>query len=291
MTTFSQLVISGVALGSVYGLVALGFLVIYHATGLVNFAQGQLLMAGAMTTYVLLEAAGLGYPLVVAGVVVVGLLLTVVLRFGVYLPMARTGSPVYAMVVATIALGLVLTSVAGLTIGDTRFGVRPIVSAGPLRIGAVSVQTQSLVIVVVSWALVAALWFFFTRTLTGTALRAVGLNRTAAAVSGVRVGRMITIGFAVSVVVTVVAGMLVSPIIGAGPDLGLELAVKGFAAAVLGGMSSVYRGMVAGVAVGLLESLTSYYVSSAYAPVIAYAVLFVALVLMPARVRSHGAVA
>src|SRR5699024_3766770 len=128
-----------------------------------------------------------------------------------------------------------------------------------------------------------------TKTLTGVSLRSIGLNRTAAAVSGVRVGWLVTIAFIISVLVSVVGGMLVAPIIGAGPDLGLEIAVKGFAAAVIGGMSSVYRGMVAGVALGLIEMLSSYYISSSYAPVIAYTVLFVALILMPARIRSEGA--
>jgi branched-chain amino acid transport system permease protein len=291
METFLQLAVSGVALGSIYGLVALGFLVIYHATGLVNFAQGQLLMVGAMAMFLLLMRIGLPFPVAVVGVVLVALALTIVFRFGVHLPLVKRGAPSHDMVVATIAFGLVLTEVAALAIGNTRYGVDPIVDAPPLAIGGVTIQTQSLVIVIVAWVLVGALWLFFNRTLTGISLRAVGLNRTAAAVSGVRVGRLITIGFAISVVVTAIGGMLIAPIIGVGPDMGLVLAVKGFAAAVLGGMSSVYRGMVAGVGIGLVEILASYYLSSAYAPVIAYAILLVALVLMPARVRTQGATA
>lgn len=288
MTTFLQLAVSGIALGSIYGLIALGFLVIYHATGLVNFAQGQLLMAGAMATFVLLMQFGWGYPLTLLGVVVVALLLTVVFRYGIHRPMVKRGAPTENMVVATIAFGLVLTAAAELLIGNTRFGVDPILSGPPLNIGGVSMQAQSLVITVVAWALVGAVWFFFTKTLTGVSLRAVGLNRNAAAVSGVRVTRLITIAFALSIVVTAIGGMLVAPIIGAGPNMGLAIAVKGFAAAVLGGMSSVYRGMVAGLAIGLIEMLSSYYISSAYAPVIAYTILFFALVLMPARVRQGG---
>ncbi|GAA1062341.1 branched-chain amino acid ABC transporter permease [Agromyces bracchium] len=291
MTTFLQLAVSGIALGSIYGLVALGFLVIYHATGLVNFAQGQLLMAGAMTAYVLLMQLDLGYPLVLLGVVVVALLLALVFRYGIHRPMVRRGAPTENMVVATIAFGLVLTAAAELGIGNTRYGVDPIFPGAPIAIGGVSMQTQSIVITAVAWVLVGLVWFFFTKTLTGVSLRAVGLNRTAAAVSGVRVSRLITVAFALSVIVTAVGGALVAPIIGAGPSMGLAIAVKGFAAAVLGGMSSVYRGMVAGVAIGLIEMLSSYYISSAYAPVIAYTILFLALVLMPARVRKSGATA
>jgi branched-chain amino acid transport system permease protein len=289
MSTFLQLAVSGVALGSIYGLIALGFLVIYHATGLVNFAQGQLLMVGAMATYLLVMQMGLGYPLAILGVIVVALLLALLFRYGLHRPMVKRGAPTTNMVVATIAFGLVLTAAAELFIGNTKYGVDPLFPGPPLTIGGISIQSQSLVIVVVAWALVGAVWFFFTKTLTGVSLRAVGLNRTAAAVSGVRVSRLITIAFILSVVVTVLGGMLVAPLIGAGPDMGLAIAVKGFAAAVIGGMSSVYRGMVAGVAIGLIEMLSSYYISTAYAPVIAYAILFVALVLMPARVRQSGA--
>lgn len=288
MTTFLQLAVSGVALGSIYGLIALGFLVIYHATGLVNFAQGQLLMAGAMTTFLLLMRLGWGYPLAIAGVVVVAFLLALLFRYGLHRPMVKRGAPTTNMVVATIAFGLALTAAAELGIGNTKYGVDPLIPGPPITIGGISIQTQSLLIVVVAWALVGAIWFFFTKTLTGVSLRAVGLNRTAAAVSGVRVSRLITIAFIISITITAIGGMLVAPIIGAGPDMGMTIAVKGFAAAVLGGMSSVYRGMVAGVAIGLIEMLSSYYISSAYAPVIAYTILFFALVMMPARVRQSG---
>lgn len=289
METLLQLAVSGVALGSIYGLVALGFLVLYHATGLVNFAQGQILMVGAMAILVLLMQQGLPYPLAIVGVIVVGLLLTAVFRFGIYRPMVRRNAPSFLMVVATIAFGLVLTAAAELWIANRRYGVDPLFPGPPIQIGGVSIQTQSLVMVVVSWLLVGVLWWFSTKTLTGVSLRAIGINRTAAAVSGVRVGWLVTIAFGISVLVTVIGGLLVAPIIGAGPIMGLTIAVKGFAAAVLGGMSSVYKGMVAGVGIGLLEILSSYYISSAWAPVIAYAVLFIALILMPARVRTEGA--
>ena len=289
METLLQLAVSGIATGSIYGLIALGFLVIFHASGVVNFAQGQILMVGAMAIFLFVMRLGLDYWLAIPAVLVVGVLLALLLRFGVHVPLVRRGAPSTDMVVATIAFGLVLTEVVALTIGNARYGVDPIVSGAPLSVGGITIQIQALIIVVVAWALVGAIWLFFNKTLTGISLRAVGLNRTAAAVSGVRVGRLITIGFAISVVVTVVAGMLIAPLTNAGAHMGLDLAVKGFAAAVLGGMSSVYRGMIAGVAIGLIEVLASYYISGAYAGLIAFAILFIALVLMPSKVRMSGA--
>ncbi len=289
METFLQLAVSGIATGSIYGLIALGFLVVYHATGLVNFAQGQILMVGAMAIFVFVMQFGLDYWIGIIAVIVVALLLALVFRFGVHVPLVRRGAPGHDMVVATIAFGLVLVEVVALTIGNARYGVDPIVSGAPLAISEITIQIQALIIVIVAWALVGALWIFFNKTLTGISLRAVGLNPTAARVSGVRVNRLITLGFAISVVVTVLAGMLIAPLTNAGAHMGMELAVKGFAAAVLGGMSSVYRGMVAGVAIGLIEVLASYYISGAYAGLIAFAILFVALVLMPSKVRMSGA--
>lgn len=289
METFLQLAVSGIATGSIYGLIALGFLVVYHATGLVNFAQGQILMVGAMAIFMFVMQLRLDYGVAIIAVLVVALLLALVLRFGVHVPLVRRNAPSHDMVVATIAFGLVLTEVVALTIGNARYGVDPIVTGAPLSVGGITIQIQSLIIVVVAWALVGGIWIFFNKTLTGISLRAVGLNRTAAAVSGVRVGRLITIGFIISVVVTVVAGMLVAPVTSATAHMGMELAVKGFAAAVLGGMSSVYRGMVAGVAIGLIEVLSSYYISGAWSGLIAFTVLFVALVLMPSKVRMSGA--
>jgi branched-chain amino acid transport system permease protein len=289
METFLQLAVSGIATGSIYGLIALGFLVVYHATGLVNFAQGQILMVGAMAIFVFVMQFGLDYWIGIIAVIIVALLLALVFRFGVHVPLVRRGAPGHDMVVATIAFGLVLVEVVALTIGTARYGVDPIVSGAPLAISGITIQIQALIIVIVAWALVGALWIFFNKTLTGISLRAVGLNPTAARVSGVRVNRLITLGFAISVVVTVLAGMLIAPLTNAGAHMGMELAVKGFAAAVLGGMSSVYRGMIAGVAIGLIEVLASYYISGAYAGLIAFAILFVALVLMPSKVRMSGA--
>jgi branched-chain amino acid transport system permease protein len=289
METFLQLAVSGIATGSIYGLIALGFLVVFHATGLVNFAQGQILMVGAMAIFLFVMRLGMNYGLAILAVLVVALVLAAVFRFAVHVPLVRRGAPSHDMVVATIAFGLVLTEVVALTIGNARYGVDPIVTGAPLTIGGISIQIQSFIIVVVAWALVGAIWIFFNKTLTGISLRAVGLNRTAAAVSGVRVGRLITIGFVISVTVTVIAGMLIAPVTSATAHMGMELAVKGFAAAVLGGMSSVYRGMLAGVALGLIEVLASYYISGAYAGLIAFTVLFVALIAMPSKVRLSGA--
>lgn len=283
MDTALQLLLAGVATGSIYGLIALGFLVIHHATGIVNFAQGQMLMIGSVASYVALSTLGLGYVAAVPLVILVGVALSLVFNYVLVKPLQRRKAPAFSIVVGTIALGLILADGAALIVGDERRGVPPVFPNEPLRIGAVTVLPQTVITVVVAWLIVGAIWIFFNKTTTGLSLRAVGLNRVGAAVSGIRVPQLIAIAFAISIVVTVVAGMLIAPTLGAGPRMGLEIGVKAFAAAILGGFDSVYRGMIAGVLIGVLEVFAAYYVSSAFAPAIAYAVLLVALCLQPLR--------
>jgi branched-chain amino acid transport system permease protein len=285
MNTATQLVLSGLATGSIYGLIALAFLVINHATGIVNFAQGSMLMVGAVASFLVLSHFRLGYFAAVPLVLLVGLALAAVFNLGLVRPLNRRGAPLYSVVVGTIAFGVVLEEGAALLVGDEMHGVPPVVANKPLSLGGVSVLPQTLISVAVAWAVVGGVWLFFNRTLTGISLRAVGINRIGAAVSGIRVPRMIASGFVLSMMVICVAGLLIAPTIGAGPRMGLDLGVKGFAAAVLGGMSSVYRGMIAGLAIGVLETTSAYYLSSSYAAAIAYAVLLVALCLQPLRVK------
>jgi branched-chain amino acid transport system permease protein len=283
MDTALQLLLAGVATGSIYGLIALGFLVIHHATGIVNFAQGQMLMIGSVASYIALSALGLGYLAAVPLVILIGVALSLFFNYGLVKPLQRRKAPTYSVVVGTIALGLILADGAALVVGDERRGVPSVFANDPISIGSLSVLPQTIVTVVAAWLIVGGIWLFFNKTVTGLSLRAVGLNRVGAAVSGIRVPRLIAIAFAISIVVTVVAGMLIAPTLGAGPRMGLEIGVKAFAAAILGGFDSVYRGMIAGVFIGVLEVYTAYYVSSAFAPAIAYAVLLVALCLLPLR--------
>jgi branched-chain amino acid transport system permease protein len=286
--TLLQLVISGAAIGSAYGLIALGFLVIYHTTGVVNFAQGDIMMLGAVVTMLVL-AAGQSYLLVLVALLATAIAAALLFRFGLLHPLMRRRAPEYSLVVGTIVFGLILQELVVLVVGDRSFGVASPLPNTPIRLGGVAILPQTILMVVVSWALVGLVWLFFTRTLTGIALRAVGVNRTGAAVSGVRVGRLIMLGIVLSVVITVIAGMLVAPTLGASPRMGLELAVKGFAAAVMGGFGSVYRAMIAGVVLGVVELLGSYYISSAYSPLIAYAFLLVALFVQSGRGLSRRA--
>lgn len=292
MSTFLQLLLAGVAIGSVYGLIALGFLVINHASGIVNFAQGQMLMVGAIAAFILLAQVKVGYVIAVPTVVIVGIALSWAFNHVLIRPLESRKAPPFSLIVGTIAFGTVLAEVAAKVVSDESHGVPPVLPNNtPIKIGdQVTVLPQTLITVVVAWLIVGAVWVFFNRTMVGVSLRAVGVNRIGAAVSGIRVPQMIAVGLAVSIAVTGVAGMLIAPTLGANPRMGLEIGVRAFAAAILGGFDSVYRGMIAGVFIGVIEILASYYISSAFAPTIIYAVMLVALAVQPLRAnRDVGA--
>jgi branched-chain amino acid transport system permease protein len=283
VTALLQLIVAGLAAGSIYGLIALGFLIIHHASGIVNFAQGNVLMIGAVTSYLVLGVLGWGYLAAIPIVLAVAVALAFAFDRGVVRPLQRKGAPVYSIVIATLIFGIILAELAALVAGDQQRGVPALIPNDPVSLGGLSVRPQVILTVVLAWIIVGAVWWFFNRTLTGLSLRAVGHNRIGAAVTGVRVRRMVVVSFVLSFAITAIAGLLIAPILGAGPRMGLDLGVKGFAAAVLGGFDSVYKAMIAGVALGILETLTSYYLSSAYSSAIAYAVLLVALCLQPLR--------
>lgn len=283
METALQLLISGAAIGSVYGLVAVGFLIIHHATGIVNFAQGQMLMVGTIATYVFVSQMGMSYWIAIPLVALVGCVLALVFNFALIVPLERRKASAFTIVVATIAFGTVLEEGAALLVGDERKGVPPIFPNTPITMGGVSTLPQTLVTMLVAWALVGVVWFFFNHTLTGIGVRAVGINRVGAAVSGVKVPLMTATALVIAIVITVIAGLLVAPTFGAGPRLGLDIGVRAFAAAILGGFSSVYRGMIAGILIGVLEVFAAFYISSAFAPTIAYAVLLITLAVQPFR--------
>jgi len=275
--------VAGVATGSVYGLIALGFLIINHATGVVNFAQGVMLMVGAVSTYLLVVVLGLSYWVAIPLVIIIGVLLALVFDQTLVTPLQKRNAPVFSIVIGTLLFGSVIAELAAQIAGDQPHGVPAIVDNSPITIGELTIRPQTVISLIAAWVIVLGVWYFFNKTLTGLSVRALGINRTGAAVVGVRVKRMVRIAMILSIVVTVIGGLLIAPILGAGPRMGIDLGVKGFAAAVLGGFNSVYLAMAAGVALGVLEVLTAFYVSSAYSSAVAYALLLLALCLQPIR--------
>jgi branched-chain amino acid transport system permease protein len=273
-----QLVLSGLAVGCIYGLVALGFVLIYKATELVNFAQGDFMMLGAFTCYMFVVWYGLGYWVAFAlAVAVVGL-------FGAALDatvLRRVlGQPQFAVVMLTIGLGAIFRSFASITWGSEIYTLPTPFSAKASRVGGVTVSHEYVAIIAGTVVLCAALFVFFRRTRVGVAMQAASQNQLAAYYMGIPVKRMFSLIWAISAGVAAIAGVLLAPVSLIDTNLGF-IGLKAFAAAVLGGFGSIPGALVGGVTIGLIELLSGAYLPHGFKDVAAYVVLLLVLAIRP----------
>jgi branched-chain amino acid transport system permease protein len=278
MPELMQFLLSGVTVGAVYALVALGFTIIYNASDVVNFAQGEFVMLGGMIT-VFAHMAGLSLPLAallaIAATAAVGVALN-----KLAIEPAR-GAPVVSLIIITIGASIFIRGVAQLVF-DKQLHRFPAFSGDqPIPILGATILPQSLWVLAGAVAVFVGLWLFFTRTLTGRAVLATSNNRLAAQLVGINTSWVMTLSFALSAAIGALAGVLVTPITNTGYDVGIALALKGFAAAMLGGMGNPKGALVGGMLLGLIEALTAGYISSQYKDAAAFIVILVVLFAMP----------
>jgi len=271
-------VLNGVAVGCIYGLVALGFVLIYKATELVNFAHGDLLMLGAFTCYMLVVWYGVPYWLAFA------LAVAMVAAFGAVLDatvLRRViGQPQFALVMLTIGLASMFRSFASITWGSEIYTLPTPFSAKATRIGGVSVSHEYVSIIVGTVLLCGVLYAFFTFTRAGVAMQAASQNQLAAYYMGIPVKRMFSLIWAISAGVAAIAGVLLAPVSLIDINLGF-IGLKAFAAAVLGGFGSIPGALVGGVTIGLIELFSGVYLPQGFKDVAAYVALLVVLAVRP----------
>jgi branched-chain amino acid transport system permease protein len=274
----AQYILSGLTAGAIYALVALGFAIIYNASHVINFAQGEFVMVGGMASAAFIEA-GLPLPLsvvlAIAAATVVGLVLE-----KLAVEPARDAS-VVTLIIITIGASILLRGLATLVWDKKIHRVPAFSGEAPISIAGATLVPQVLWVLVVSALAVAGLGWFFRRTLTGKAILAVSYNRLAARLMGISVRRMLLVSFALSAALGALAGALIAPIAFTSWDAGVMLGLKGFAAAILGGLGSAAGAVVGGLALGLIEALGAGYVSSAYKDVFAFLIILAALVFLP----------
>jgi branched-chain amino acid transport system permease protein len=273
-----QLVLNGVAVGCIYGLVALGFVLIYKATELVNFAQGDLLMLGAFICYMFVIWYHLGYWVAFAlAIVIVG-------AFGALLDwtvLRRViGQPQFAVVMLTIGLGALFRSFASITWGSEIYTLPTPFSAKATRIGGVAVSHEYVSIIVGTVILCAALYALFTYTKVGVAMQAASQNQLAAYYMGIPVKLVFSLIWAISAGVATIAGVLLAPVSLIDVNIGF-IGLKAFAAAVLGGFGSIPGALAGGVTIGVIELFSGTYLPQGFKDVAAYVVLLVVLAVRP----------
>ncbi len=278
MSELLQFLLSGVTVGAVYALVALGFTIIYNASDVVNFAQGEFVMLGGMIT-VAAYAAGAPLPLAALVAIVVTAALGVAMNKLTIEP-AR-GAPVVSLVIITIGASIFIRGAAQLIFGKQIHTYPAFSGDDPIRILGATILPQSLWVIAGSVAVFIGLWLFFTRTLLGRAVLATSNNRLAAQLVGINTTFVMTLSFALSAGIGALAGVLVTPITMTSYDVGLAFALKGFAAAMLGGMGNPKGALVGGFLLGLLEGLTAGYISSQYKDAAAFIVILAVLFFLP----------
>ncbi|WP_343736729.1 branched-chain amino acid ABC transporter permease [Achromobacter sp.] len=274
-------IVSGLGLGSMYGLMALGFYLTYAVSGTVNFAQGSSMMLGAVLTYTFAQT--LGWPLAVAllfALALCALYGLVVERLAVR-PFARRGSNAWLM--STVALGIVLDNVVMFTFGKEPRSLPSPLAQSPLEIGGLGlgIYPLQLLIPVVGLALAAALHTLSRRTRWGVALLAVVQNPNAARLMGIPVRHAIMAAFAVSTLFAGVAGALVAPLFNVQADMGTLFGLKAYVVAILGGITSAWGVMIAGLLFGVVEALITVALGSGYTQIISFTLVIVMLAVLP----------
>lgn len=278
MDALMQFVFSGLTIGAVYALVALGFTIIYNASDVVNFAQGEFVMLGGMITVFAFDA---GLPLPLAAILAIVATAAIGVALNKFAIEPARGAPVVSLIIITIGASILIRG-ATQVLFDKQLHRLPAFSGDdPIHLLGATLLPQSLWVIGGAIAIFIALWLFFTRTLLGKAVLATANNRLAAQLVGINTGFVMTLSFALSAAIGALAGVLVTPITLVSYDVGVGLALKGFAAAMLGGMGNPKGALVGGLLLGLFEALTAGYISSQYKEAVAFVVILAVLFVMP----------
>lgn len=277
---FLQLIVGGVANGCIYGLVALGFVLIYKATESVNFAQGDMMMIGAFITLQMVNAEYWAMPFLI-GVLIATLLMTV-FSYGLEVVVIRKlfGQPQFAVVILTIALGFVLRFIAGFIWGHEPLNLETPFAGQNLSILGIALSMDQVVTVAVTILLTGGLFLFFQKTKLGVAMQASSQNQLAAYYMGIPVKRVHGLIWALSGGIATIAGVLFAARGAIDPSLGL-LGIKAFAAAVIGGFGSLPGALAGGLIIGIIEPLAGRYFPAGYSQIAPYAIMLLVLVLRP----------
>jgi branched-chain amino acid transport system permease protein len=280
----AQTLVNGLSVGCIYGLIGIGFCVIYNASGIVNFAQGAFVMLGGMVTFALLTSFGM--PMIVAGALatVAVALLGVVIERLVVRPLWDRNATMFVMILATLAAQIVIERATLIAVGDQPKSIPVFTDLPPIRIAGVAIGYQILWIIGTSLLLIALLALFFQKTLVGRAMRACSINREAAALQGIPVSRMLALSFAISAALGAIAGILVTPTQFTAFNVGTPFAIAGFIAAIVGGFGRPFGAFLGGIALGLAQALAVFALGSGLKNVAALAVLLVFLFFRPSGI-------
>ncbi|MEW5817640.1 MAG: branched-chain amino acid ABC transporter permease [Spirochaetota bacterium] len=272
------LIIDGLAVGSIYALVAVGLVMLVKSTGALNFAHGDFMMISTFFAYALVVQLGLSFliaiPLTLLFAAVIGMLAErVIVR------RLMTG-PRAGIIMGTLGIGYVLQGIASNIWTDDIFSFPKLFPGDYLKIGSTTISPQNVGIIFCTIIIISILHFFLTRTKTGTALRAITQNRTAATLMGIRVTRMYTLSWAVGIMLAAIAGILLAPTLFLSTGMG-SITFTGIICAIIGGFGNIYGAIIGGYLVGILSSIIPVYIPTELQGIIPFVLLMIVLFIKP----------
>jgi branched-chain amino acid transport system permease protein len=274
-----QYTLSGITIGSIYAMVALGFNIIYNSTGIINFAQGDFVMIGGMLVVYLHKT--LHFPLLFAGIMTVIIVSCIGIGFERLAIHPLKNPSVITLIIITIAASILFKGGAMFIWGKDSFFLPSFSGDEPIKLMSATILPQSLWILSFLFLIVMALMCFFRFRMVGKAMKACSYNKRAASIVGINVHSMVMISFALSALIGGIAGVIVTPITLVDYDRGSLLGLKGFGAAIFGGLGNMGGAVVAGIIIGLLESYSAGLLSSGYKDAVALVILLLVLFLRP----------
>jgi len=273
------MVAAGLAMGSIYALVALGFVLIFNAVNVVNFAQGEFAMVPAFVAVWLLSSLNTPFVLTCVITVVFMAFFGIVFQRIAYYPLRnRSFLPV---VISTIGVGIFLKNAAQMVFGAEPLSMPRPTSAAAVNMLGVLVDPQYIVIIICTLVLLCFQYFFFEKTMLGKKMLATAQDKEMARLLGIRVATMIAITFAYSSILGAAAGILLGPIFFVTKDMGAMIGLKAFCSAIVGGFGSIPGAILGGLFLGVIEVFAAYYVSTAYRDAFAFVILILVLLLRP----------
>lgn len=275
----AQLLVVGLAMGCIYALIALGFVLIFDATGAVNFAQGDIVMLGGFIIVWMVQDTKMPALLILVVAIVAMIAIGIFFERIAFYPLRH--KPLVTVFISTIGMGIALRNLAQLIWGPEPRTMPSTFGQQLLRLGSTAVPTQMVFIVAVTVVLLVAQWLFFSHTLTGRMMRATAQDPVAAQMVGVRIGRMTLMTFIISSLLAGSAGWLLAPVFFLTPDMGNMLILKAYIATTIGGFGNTLGAILGGIFLGMLEVLSAGYISSVYKDVITFAVVMLVLLIRP----------
>jgi branched-chain amino acid transport system permease protein len=281
MELLPLLLVNGVVFGSMYALNAIGFGIMYNTTNIINFTQGEFVMLGGMLTYVLYGHAH--FPILLAALIaiVATTLIGCAIERLTIRPLWRRQAKDWTYIFMLFAVATVIPNLVMLLISRDPQALPSFTGSEPLTFGIVRLSPQALWVVGVTAVVAVSLHGFFNYTLLGKAMKATAVNRRAAAWMGIPVERMVALSFGLSAMLGAIGGVVFTPLISTQFDAGLAFTLKGFAAAIIGGLGNIKGAIFGGLMLGILEALSTAFVSSLYGDAITYGILFIVLIVRP----------